>query len=289
MKIGIINFEVSPAGVNQLFEQLINTLTRKHSVTRIQVKEASLQFEDVKKEWDGSSPLNFNELVPVSPLKLDTGSYTSLKQFDQVIIAGPQRVLRLVEQLKKEIHNTKFLYIPVSIYNDIEETGLSMGYDTALNYIIESVLKIQDTVDSLKYPNPRLFGIQLTDKASRVLLEDAALALGAYPILSNWKSFSQTEFNTALKESISGGQTYYFVLFDETIDPEEIPGIVDSKTLVDWKWGQIDTALCNGPYPTAQDRLLAMQFASEALEWIGKGKPTGKLMSQNRNAFFNAL
>lgn len=291
MKIGIVNFDTASAGVNQFFDKVITELENNNSVSKINVPEdgTGLQIEDVKEEPEDTVPFAHHTGVPASALMVKPAIYTQLEQFDAVIAVGPDASLSLVKELKKEIHNTKFLYVPASMYNNIADSDMSLGYDTAVNYIIDSILRIQDTIDSLKYPNPRLFGIQITGKSSAEMLHEAAFALDGYPIYSNWKGFDSSAFNAELKRVFDAGQTYYFVLFDSTVRPEDIPDHVQSSIQVDWKWGQIDASLCGGPYPSAQDRLLAMQLAHGTLEWVLRKKPSGKLMVQNRKALFEAF
>lgn len=80
-----------------------------------------------------------------------------------------------------EEYNFPIIGIPGTIDNDIYGTDLTIGYDTALNTIIQSVEKIKDTA----YSNNRIFIIEVMGKTLGFLALYSGIAIGALDILIN--------------------------------------------------------------------------------------------------------
>ncbi|WP_077624604.1 6-phosphofructokinase [Sediminibacillus massiliensis] len=286
MKLGIINFEMAPAGLNQLLHKLISDLSVKHSLSGITidpVRQQSLEKE-LDKELLENFPFHYPSLLQVSYISEDPDDYQLMADYDAVIVFGTGQAVESLKQVKARFQRTSFLFVPFSIYNNLEETDLSLGYDTALNYIMESIFKIRDTIDSLKYPDPRLFGIQLPGHAPEEMLNELAVAVRGHALPRGYGEEKKQSLESSLEEEFSMGQTHSFLIFDETFEADNLHEEVLPGLKVDWKWHKVDEALCLGPDPQAADRIIAMQFARRIVEWVEKEEATGSLYYKNRQA-----
>ncbi|WP_371069023.1 6-phosphofructokinase [Sediminibacillus sp. JSM 1682029] len=280
MNIGIINFEMAPAGVNQLLHKVVSDLLQAHTVTgiRLDAQSGALTYKNFADENVAGTFVDFKNLLQLSTLPKVPDGLKELAEFDAVVMIGPQQAEASVKALSRMFDSTSCLFLPVSINQTIEGTDQPLGYDTAVNYMIDSILRIRDTIDSLKYPNPRLLGVQLEGSVSRQVLEEVAIAIGGHVLNHDFEENHLEQLKKSLKEDFDSGQTYAFLLFDERIDAERIPSKWMADIAIDWKTHKIDEALCMGPEPTARDRITAMKLAAGIVEWVRNDQASGKLL-----------
>lgn len=290
MKIGLINFELAPAGLKQLLEGIIKRrLLNQYTVTGIYINQynKTIQYHP----YDEKSIVDYHHcLLQTSPLIENENLLNqAFEQFDAIVVIGSNESIKVVSKVAKQANNKQFLFIPVSIHNDIEGADTSLGYDTAMNNIIENVLKIKDTVYSLKYEKPRLFGIQIPGRAPGRMLEDLSLALEGYVLQKDFNGNYDKQIEESIKKLFANGKTYSFLIFDETIQSESISGSIIPNLIIDWKVNKIDQSLCTGSYPTATDRILAMKLAVQVTTWINNRQETGELLVQGQKIILREM
>ena len=154
--------------------------------------------------------------------------------------------------------------IPCTIDNDLSNTDYTIGYDTALNTIIEAVDKIRDTANS----HDRLFFIEVMGRNSGFLALNGAIASGAESVII--PDICPAEIDE-LENLISNG-------FRKT-KKSSIVLVAESKTMgalqvaeeVKKKHPEYDTRVIilghiqRGGSPTAFDRILASKMGIEAV------------------------
>lgn len=277
MKTGLISFSDTSPGVLQLIESLITgLLSHRFEVSSIYLNEEKNKIEIC--EYALSQLKDFAYLrLHSSPLPRNTMLLEKACQdFGRVLFIGGNETNEVFERITQKMPNKDFLFVPISAYNDIVGDEGSLGYDTAINNITEEVLKIQDTINSLKYPHPRLFGIRLLGKAPRKMFEDLALATGGEFLEKNNRQQAKA-VETSLTQKFFAGTTYSFLFFDETLPTDFSARHVFEDLQVDWKKHEIDPLVSFGAYPSATDRILAKKLAGEAVSWLKERKGTGKL------------
>lgn len=287
MRIGIMNIEAGYSIVNYLTYDILNGLIHHHEVYGIELASNKEKIE-VKRfgEEDLVGWREYGRVLLRCSLPKEPLAARIFANFDAVVVMGGNSAYHHFQQITKEIE-TKCLFIPVSIYNDIHESQISLGYDSALNAVIEAAFKIEDSIQSLKYDQLRLFGIQIPGRHRSSLVEDAALAIGGDIIPSYWDVETISYLSQSLKEKVDSGQTYSFLIFDERFDSQMIeeklrPFFTDFS----WQTTKIDEAQCMGMKPTASDRILAKKIAKEVISWVEFNKDTGKLLFQNNKVVF---
>ena len=95
-----------------------------------------------------------------------------------LIVIGGDGSFRGANVLAKEV-NIPVIGIPGTIDNDLYGTEATIGYDTALNTIVEAVDKIRDTASSHK----RIFFVEVMGRNPGFLALNSAIASGAESVL----------------------------------------------------------------------------------------------------------
>ena len=93
---------------------------------------------------------------------------------DALVVIGGNGSLSGAEELAHE-HDVPVIGIPGTIDNDLYGTDSTIGYDTALNTIVECVDKIRDTACS----HDRIFFVEVMGRDAGFLAQNSAIAAGA--------------------------------------------------------------------------------------------------------------
>jgi 6-phosphofructokinase 1 len=108
-------------------------------------------------------------------------AYESLKEagIDAVVVIGGDGSLTGARVFCDEYADIPFIGLPGTIDNDIFGTDYTIGYDTALNTVVEAVDKIRDTAGS----HNRLFFIEVMGRDAGFIALRSGIACGAEAIL----------------------------------------------------------------------------------------------------------
>jgi len=127
-------------------------------------------------------------------------AYENLKanEIDAVVVIGGDGSLTGARVFCDEYYDIPFVGIPGTIDNDIYGTDYTIGYDTALNTVVEAVDKIRDTAGS----HNRLFFIEVMGRDAGFIALSSGIACGAEAILipevhgqiSNLNEYLQKDF-----------------------------------------------------------------------------------------------
>jgi len=108
-------------------------------------------------------------------------AYENLKAngVDAVVVIGGDGSLTGARVFCDEYFDIPFIGIPGTIDNDIYGTDYTIGYDTALNTVVEAVDKIRDTAGS----HNRLFFVEVMGRDAGFIALNSGIACGAEAIL----------------------------------------------------------------------------------------------------------
>jgi len=108
-------------------------------------------------------------------------AYENLKEagIDAVVVIGGDGSLTGARVFCDEYYDIPFVGIPGTIDNDIYGTDYTIGYDTALNTVVEAVDKIRDTAGS----HNRLFFVEVMGRDAGFIALKSGIAAGAEAIL----------------------------------------------------------------------------------------------------------
>ncbi|AGK55427.1 6-phosphofructokinase [Bacillus sp. 1NLA3E] len=285
MKIGLVVFGIYPSGLKQLIYHVISEPSFNHEFIGIEIDRYQGKVIEKPIHTDvvnGSQKL----LVKGSPISCHSSLCDVINGFDAVIVVGTAETKVFMDDLIKEEQKTRLLYVPVSIINDIPGSDSTLGYDTALNSIVENALKIQDTIHSVKYAKPRLFGVQVPGNAPDHMLEELAVAAEGYFVSGNFTDEQINSLCDSINSNFSPDKTSSVLFYNHAISSKDLNERVLPKLNVDWKATTIDEALCMGSHPTANDRILASKLSDQIILWLKNGKLTGQLTVKNAEVGF---
>jgi 6-phosphofructokinase 1 len=114
--------------------------------------------------------------------------------------------LRFIEEF-----NFPIVGIPGTIDNDIYGTDNTIGYDTALNTVVEAIDKIRDTASS----HNRLFFIEVMGRDAGFIALNSGIGAGAEEILIPEKDLGLDRLVESLKKSKEKGKTSSIVVVSE--------------------------------------------------------------------------
>ena len=101
--------------------------------------------------------------------------------------------------------------IPGTIDNDIQGTRFTLGYDTALNTVIDAIDKIRDTASS----HNRLFFVEVMGRDAGHIALNAGIGAGAEEILIPEEDMGLERLLESLKRSEKSGKTSSIVVVAE--------------------------------------------------------------------------
>lgn len=110
--------------------------------------------------------------------------------------------------------------IPATIDNDIGCTDFAIGFDTAVNTVLDAMNKIRDTA----FSHNRVYVVEVMGKTSGFIAVAAGLTGGAEAILIPEISFNLDEICRQLQKSAELGKAHSIILVAEGLngDPKEV-------------------------------------------------------------------
>lgn len=186
------------------------------------------------------------------------------EQIDALIIIGGDGSFTGARQLAQE-YNVPVIGIPGTIDNDLWGTDSTIGYDTALNTIMECVDKLRDTGTS----HERLFLVEVMGRDAGFLTLNAAIAAGAEAAVIPERTAVEEQLETAIGYGRRKHKNSGIVLVQE----HAVPGGAQTVAQVIEKLHpEYDTRvtilghLQRGGSPTAYDRILASRLGCAAVQ-----------------------
>lgn len=201
-----------------------------------------------------------------------------LKKFgiEGLIVIGGDGSFRGAQKLTEKGYPC--IGVPGTIDNDIPGTDFTIGFDTALNTIIEAIDKIRDTATS----HERTYVVEVMGRDAGDLALWAGLADGAESILIPEKKDDLKEVISRLKRGVERGKRHSIIIVAEGVGSafdysEQIKKETNLETRVT-VLGHIQ----RGGSPTANDRVLASRLGAKAVELLLEGK-AGRMVGIQNN------
>lgn len=173
---------------------------------------------EIVRTWDryGGTMLGTSRYSPYDPkddkhkLVIDNIHRLGL---EAVIAIGGDGTLAIASRLAKEGVNV--VGIPKTIDKDLPETDYSLGYETALNVIVEEVDRLRTTAGSHK----RIFVVETMGRTAGWLALEGGEACGAFIILIPEVDFSMQKVNELVMDGKMSGSRYEIILVAEGAKP----------------------------------------------------------------------
>ncbi|WHY84972.1 6-phosphofructokinase [Neobacillus novalis] len=158
--------------------------------------------------------------------------------------------------------------VPGTIDNDIPGTERTIGFDTALNTVIDAIDKIRDTATS----HERTFVIEVMGRNAGDIALWAGLAGGAETILIPEENYDINEVAERLRSGQERGKKHSIIIVAEGVcSGYEFARQLEEATSFETRVSVLGH-IQRGGSPTAADRVLASRLGARAVELLIEGK-----------------
>jgi 6-phosphofructokinase 1 len=198
------------------------------------------------------------------------GQQTAVRQLikhniDALVVIGGDGSFRGAQTLAAQ--GIKVIGIPGTIDNDIPGTDVTIGFDTAVNTVVEAVSKIRDTATS----HERTFVVEVMGRKCGSIALQAGIACGAESILVPEIPYQLDDIIAKIKRGFQRRKKHSIIIVAEGAGSgykigkhiQESSGL-DTKVTV---LGHIQ----RGGSPSATDALLAAVMGGKAVELLLAG------------------
>ena len=175
-----------------------------------------------------------------------------------------------------EVFNNEYGFpvmgIPGTIDNDIFGTSHTLGFDTALNTVVDCIDKIRDTASS----HNRLFLVEVMGRDAGHIALNAGIGAGAEEILIPEEDLGLERLLESLQKSKTSGKSSSIVVIAEG---DKIgKNVFELKDYIEEHFPEYDIRVSvlghmqRGGSPSCYDRVLASRLGVKAVESILEGK-----------------
>ncbi len=162
-------------------------------------------------------------------------------------------------------HNIPVVGLPGTIDNDLNGTDTTIGYDTALNTIMQSMDRLRDTATS----HERLFFVEVMGRNCGYLALNSAIASGAEAAIIPEISMEKDQLGELIEQGFRKSKNSSMVLVAES---EVTGGAIKLAERVkkEYPWYDVRVTILGhlqrGGSPSAQDRILASRMGVAAIQ-----------------------
>ena len=200
-------------------------------------------------------------------------AYKTLRNnnIDGLIVIGGDGSFTGATKLEDEF-NFPVIGIPGTIDNDIYGTSHTLGYDTALNTVMDAIDKIRDSAIS----HDRLFFVEVMGKHAGYIALRSGIAIGAQEILIPEVNTKIKDLTNSLKNSKKSGKTSSIIVVAEGYKPEKNVYQIADEIQEKLPNYQVRVSVLGhiqrGGRPSCFDRVLGTKMGVKAVELLKDAK-----------------
>lgn len=215
----------------------------------------------------GGTFLGTARLKKFSEIEVLEASYDNLRELgiDSLVVIGGDGTFRGAVDLGKL--GVRCIGIPGTIDNDISGTDFAIGFDTALNTVIEAVDKLRDTSNSHR----RCSIIEVMGRNCGAIAMWTGIAVGAEFVITKETGLDVDAMVANISEAAKFKRHAILILAENMIPIDDLVKIVNEKTPFDSR-ATILGHVQRGGKPSARDRVLASTMGVKAIEALEAGK-----------------
>ena len=206
----------------------------------------------------------------MTPEGMQTAVQTLQKhQLDGFVIIGGDGSFKGALELSKH-HNIKTVGCPGTIDNDLVGTDYTIGYDTAINTVVDAVDKIRDTAES----HDRIFVVEVMGRDAGLIALRSAIACGAEAILIPERK-NDLKFLLEKKKTWRQTKKSRIIIVAEG---DENGGAIGIGNLLKLEWPEFDIRISilghiqRGGNPTCMERVNASLMGYYAVKALQDGR-----------------
>ena len=199
-------------------------------------------------------------------------AYDNMKAagIDALVVIGGDGSLTGAQLFANEF-DVPIVGLPGTIVNDLSGTDETIGYDTALNTIVDAVDKLRDTATS----HERLFFVEVMGNTAGYLALNGAIASGAEAAIIPERETEVDQLAELIHNGFRKSKSSAIVLVAEN---KATGGALGLKERIKKEFPEFDARvtilghLQRGGSPTAKDRILASKMGCTAIEALSEGQ-----------------
>lgn len=205
---------------------------------------------------------------------------------DALVAIGGDGTFKGISIFSKEF-NFPVIGIPGTIDNDINGTEYTIGFDTALNTIINAIDNIRDTAAS----HHRIFLVEVMGNASGTLALYSAAASGAREVFMPEKKEDLEGIKERVGQAIAANRSSIIIVSegDEMGGAKELYDYLSEEGMGDKIRVSVLGHIQRGGRPTFRDRLNATLFGEKAVVSLIQGKTNMMIGIENGELVLNHL
>ena len=186
---------------------------------------------------------------------------------DGIVALGGDGTFRGATDLTN--HGVPCVGIPCTIDNDIASTDNTIGFDTAMNTVIELVDKLRDTCES----HARCNVVEVMGRGAGDIALSTGIASGATAVVIPEFPFNDNELIERIQSARSLGKRNFIIMVSEGVGSEYGPALtekIERETGVETRFARL-AHVVRGGNPNLRDRVLASTMGAIAVEELLKG------------------
>ena len=199
-------------------------------------------------------------------------AYDNMKAagIDALVVIGGDGSLSGAQIFANEF-DVPIVGLPGTIDNDVDGTDETIGYDTALNTIVDAVDKLRDTASS----HDRLFFVEVMGNTAGYLSLNGAIASGAEAAIIPERDMEVDQLAELIHNGFRKSKSSAIVLVAEN---KATGGAMGMAERIKKEFPDFDARvtilghLQRGGSPTAKDRILASKMGATAIEALSEGQ-----------------
>jgi len=240
---GLINADFIPMDI----KSVANIIQRGGTILKTARSEAFKTHEGRKKAFKNLQESNIDALVVIGGDGTFTGADVFSREFDFPVVG-----------------------LPGTIDNDLAGTDFAIGYDTAINTVVNAVDKIRDTAES----HDRLFIVEVMGRDSGLIALRSGIGVGAEAIMIPQAHIGVDD----LIERIENGRKDKASKIVVVAEGDEAGGAYNVGEVLKKRFPLIDIRVSvlghiqRGGKPSCMDRVLASRLGVAAVEGLLEGK-----------------
>ena len=178
--------------------------------------------------------------------------------------------------------------VPATIDNDITSTDNTIGFDTAMNTVVDLVDKLRDTCES----HARCNVVEVMGRGAGDIALNTGIASGATAVVVPEFPADDAAICNKIKEGKKLGKRNFIVVVSEGVGSDYAPALakkIEAETGVETKFARL-AHIVRGGNPSLRDRVTASKMGVYAVEELLRGRSNlvicerdGKLISTDIN------
>ena len=196
---------------------------------------------------------------------------------DGIVVIGGDGTFQGATKLTEE--GIPCIGIPATIDNDIASTDNTIGFDTAMNTVIELVDKLRDTCES----HARCNVVEVMGRGAGDIALNTAIASGATAVVVPEFPHDDNSICKRISRSRELGKRNFIVIVSEGVGMEYAPELakkIQEETGVETKFARL-AHIVRGGNPTLADRILASKMGVFAVEELLRGNSNMVICERN--------